>query len=187
MTNFITRKKALQILGIHYNTLYKLVKLEKIETLKIGRNNVYNVEKFLRNNNKTYMKEKINICYCRVSSKKQSEDLERQKKYMKEKYPTYQIIYDIGSSLNFKRKGLLKIINDAIDGKINEIVIAHKDRLARIGYELIEMIVNKYSNGKITILNKNKNETPTEEITKDIISIMNIYVAKINGFRKYRK
>ena len=127
---------------------------------------------------------KKNICYCRVSSNKQKKDLVRQIKYMKNKYPDCEIISDIGSGLNFKRKGLCKIIDYAIKGEINELIIAYKDRLARIGYDLIKYIIERYSNGKIIILNS-INDTVTEELTKDIISIMNIYVAKINGMRKY--
>ena len=102
-------------------------------------------------------------------------------------YPNYEIISDIGSGLNFKRKGLEKIIDMAIKGEIEEVVITYKDRLARFGYELIEMILNKYSKAKITIINQDKYQTADEELVKDIISIMNVYVAKINGMRKSHK
>ena len=106
---------------------------------------------------------------------------------MKDKFPTYEIIKDIGSGLNFNRSGLNKLLEMAINGEINEIIVAYKDRLARFGYELIENIVNKYSNGKIIVLNKEEEKTPLEEISKDILAIMNVYVAKINGLRKYKK
>ena len=105
---------------------------------------------------------------------------------MKEKFPTYEIIKDIGSGLNYKRKGLEEILEKAISGEIEEIVIAYKDRLTRFGYEMIEWLISKYSNGKITIINKEEEETPVEELTKDIVSIMNVYVAKVNGLRKYK-
>ena len=100
----------------------------------------------------------------------------------------------------------------AIEGKVNEVVITYKDRLARFGYDLIEQLIETYSNGKIKIINKKEEETPEDsfiencfaifykrilskkncftiflkrdEITKDILSIMNVYVAKINGRRK---
>jgi len=65
-----------------------------------------------------------------------------------------KLISDIGSGINFKRKGLLKIIELAIAGKINKIYVAHKDRLARFGYELIDFIIKKYSDGEIVIINK---------------------------------
>ena len=71
-------------------------------------------------------------------------------------------------------------------GEIEELIIAYKDRLTRFGYEMLEFLINKYSNGKIIIINNDEEQTPTEELTKDIISIMNVYVAKINGLRKYK-
>ena len=185
MDKFVTRKEVLKILKIHYHTLYSMVKRGEIETLEIGKRNLYNLDKFLRDKGVTH-KIKKKICYCRVSSNKQKEDLERQINFMKEKYPDYKIIKDIGSGLNFKRRGLNKIIEIAINGELEELLITYKDRLCRIGFELIENIIKKYSNGKITIVNKSEEETPTEEVTKDIISIMNIYVAKINGLRKYK-
>ena len=71
----------------------------------------------------------------------------------------------------------------AIEGTVGEIVVTYKDRLARFGYDMIEWIVERYSGGKIKIINKKEEETPEEEITKDILQIMNVYVAKINGMR----
>lgn len=185
-TNYKTRKEACEILGIHYHTLYRLAKKGDISTVKIGRQQMYNIEKYLRDN-KIEKNKKRSICYCRVSSQKQKEDLKRQIDYMKNKYPTYEIISDIGSGLNFGRKGLNEIIESAIKGEIGIVVISYKDRLARFGYELIEKLIKDYSNGEIKIENKKEEETPTEEISKDIIAIMNVYVAKMNGLRKYKK
>lgn len=187
MSNFVSRKIVLETLNIHYNTLQNLVKRKEIEYVKIGRKRSYNLNKYIRDNN-IQINKKENICYCRVSSKKQSEDLERQIDYMRDLYPNYRIISDIGSGLNFNRKGLIEIINMAINNKIENLIIAYKDRLARFGYELIEYIIKNYSNGKIIIINNNREETtPLEEVSKDIIAIMNIYVAKVNGMRKYKK
>ena len=73
---------------------------------------------------------------------------------MKDIYPNYKIIEDIGSGINFNRKGIRKIIDLAINNKINKVVVAYKDRLTRFGFELIEDIIKKYSNGTIEIINK---------------------------------
>ena len=105
---------------------------------------------------------------------------------MREKFPTHIIIEDIGSGLNYNRKGLQEIMEKAINGEIKEVIVAYKDRLTRFGYEMIEWLIEKYSGGKIIILNKEEEETPVEELTKDIVSIMNVYVAKVNGLRKYK-
>ncbi len=102
---------------------------------------------------------------------------------MKNKYPTYKVIEDIGSGINFSRKGLRKIIKMAIEGKINKLVVAYKDRLTRFGYNLIEDLIKEYSDGKIIIddeTNK-RNKDPKEEIVEDVLQILNMYIAKING------
>ena len=104
---------------------------------------------------------------------------------MKNKYPSYDIITDIGSGINFNRNGLNKIIKYALDGEINEVVVAYKDRLARFGFELIDTIIKESSNGKITIINSYDN-SPQEELTKDLVSIINVFSAKLNGMRKYK-
>lgn len=105
---------------------------------------------------------------------------------MKDTYPNHELIKDIGSGLNMNRKGLRRIIDYAIIGEIEEIVVVYKDRLTRYGYELIEYLIKKYSNGKIIILNNKKKEAK-EELVEDVLQIMNIFVAKINGMRKYKK
>lgn len=182
---FVKRGEAIKTLGICYQTLYKIAEKKEIDTVKVGENTLYNINKYLREKNVLH-KKRIKICYCRVSSNKQKEDLEKQIKFMKDKFPTHTIIQDIGSGLNYKRKGLQELIEKAINGEIEELVIAYKDRLTRFGYEMIEWLISKYSNGKITVINKNEEETPVEELTKDIVSIMNVYVAKVNGLRKYK-
>lgn len=172
------------MLKIGKTKFYQLVNEGKFEIIKLKKKRLYNLDKFIREN-KIKNEEKESYCYCRVSSKKQEEDLNRQITYMKNLYSNHKIITDIGSSLNFKRKGLIELIEKGINGKIKEIIIAHKDRLARIGFELIEMILEKYSDAKIIILNNSDDKN--EEVTKDIMAIMNVYVAKINGSRKYKK
>lgn len=182
---YVKRKEALKALGICYKTLYKMADNKSIDTIKIGELTLYNINKYLREHN-VLKKDKQKICYCRVSSRKQKEDLERQIKVMREKFPTHIIIEDIGSGLNYNRKGLQEIMEKAINGEIEEVIVAYKDRLTRFGYEMIEWLIEKYSGGKIIILNKEEEETPVEEVTKDIVSIMNVYVAKVNGLRKYK-
>ncbi len=187
MPKYVRRKEVLEVLKVHYQTLYRMEEKGLIDVKRTnGGHRLYNLEKYLRENNLNDNKEKINICYCRVSSKKQQADLLRQVSLMEKKFPNHMIIKDIGSGLNTDRKGLKKIMEMAIEGEIGEVVVTYKDRLARFGYELIEWLIEKYSNGKIKILNKKEEETPEEEITKDILQIMNVYVAKINGRRKIK-
>lgn len=121
-----------------------------------------------------------------MSSLGQKNDLERQKRIVKKEYPNHIMIEDIGSGMNLNKRGIRKIIKLAIEGRINELVVAYKDRLTRIGFELIEDLIKEYSNGKIIIINKNDNLEPEEELAFDVLQIMNIFVAKMNGLRKYK-
>jgi putative resolvase len=182
---YISPKKACEILGVHFMTLKNWEKNNDIECIRtLGGKRLYNVNKYLR----TQLKDPIkrNICYCRVSTRNQKDDLERQISFMKEKYPKHEIFSEIGSGLNMNRKKLLKIVKYAIEGNINEVVVAHKDRLTRFGFELIETIIETYSHGKIIILNDTK-LSPQEEITQDLLSIINVFSARVNGLRKYKK
>ena len=185
MSKYVPRNEVLKVLGIHRNTLLNMANRGDIEYIIIGNKHYYDLNKYLSKGRVLNITRK-NICYCRVSSMKQKEDLKRQISYMKSKYPNNRIIYDIGSGLNFKRKGLNEIIDIAIKGELNELIITYKDRLARFGYDLIDNIVTKYSNGKIIITEVSEEVTPNEELVRDVISIMNVYVAKINGLRKYK-
>ena len=70
---------------------------------------------------------------------------------------------------------------------LRQLVIAYKDRLTRFGYDLIEDIIRDYSNGEIVVINKNIQLKPEDELAFDVLQIMNVFVAKMNGLRKYSK
>jgi predicted site-specific integrase-resolvase len=187
MEDYKTPKEASKMLGVHWQTLKNWDRDGLIDTIRTpGGKRLYNVSKYLNNNNKDIaLNLKKNICYCRVSTIGQKSDLENQINFMKEKYPNYEIITDIGSSLNFKRPGLIKIIKIILNKQLNELIIAYKDRLCRFGFELIEMLVNEVSHGKIIILESNS-DTHEDELTKDLVSIINVFSAKLNGMRRYK-
>lgn len=198
MNKYSGGKEASEKLGVHQRTLMSWDKKGLIKVIRTpGNKRLYDVEGFLKEH-KLNIEEKINIiedtndklniCYVRVSTNGQKDDLKRQKEMMKELYNDYMIIEDIGSGLNLNKKGLRKIIDLAIEGRVNKLVIAHKDRLVRFGYELIEDLIKKYSNGEIIIVNKKEEvKKPEEELIYDVLQIMNVYVAKINGLRRYKK
>ena len=105
---------------------------------------------------------------------------------MKEKYPDYEIISDVGSGINFKRKGLKKIIDYGIQGKLENLAVAYKDRLCRIGFDLVETILTEYSNTNIIIEN-DVASSPEEDVVKDLIQIITVFSARIHGLRSYMK
>lgn len=185
---YLTAKETKTILGCCTKTLQDWDKKGLIEVRRTaGGRRRYNVKKYSEDNNIQELLMppscRINVIYCRVSSHDRKDDLERQAAFLRDKYPTYELIQDIGSGINFKRKGLQKIIQYSIENKLNEIVITYKDRLCRIGYDMIEFIIKKYSNGKITILHAQE-ESRHDEITKDLIEIITVYSSKIHVTRR---
>lgn len=114
------------------------------------------------------------IGYCRVSSKKQEDDLKRQIEkvttYMLAKGYQFEIITDIGSGINYTKKGLQQLIFKIENNEVEKIVILFKDRLVRFGMELLETICEIH-NTKIEIID-NTQKTDEEEIVNDLVEII---------------
>lgn len=123
------------------------------------------------------------IAYCRVSSSKQQGDLSRQCAFFQSQYPDYEIVKDIGSGLNYKRKGLLRIMEQSNKGLVQEVLVSSKDRLCRFGFELIEWMFNE-NNTKIVVLERT-DKSPEQEFTEDILSILQVFACRWNGKRRY--
>ena len=122
---FISTKETRKLIGVTTATLINWSKEGKIGFI-IGPSGVrlYNkkdVHNIIGRNSIPPQKEQI--CYCRVSTRKQMDDLERQKDFFKEKFPTYTLVTDIGSGLNWKRKGLQTILERAMSGVVEEVVV----------------------------------------------------------------
>ena len=182
-SKYTTSKVARAKLGVCNKTLRSWALNGKVDfILTEGKNRRYNVDKYLKDHNLTTKKK---ICYARVSSHDQKKDLDEQINFLSSKYPEYEIIADIGSGINFKRKGLQKIIELAINNELEEVVVTYKDRLCRIGYDLIEFMLEKYSKTKITIVN-DEFKLPQEEITEDLIEIITVYSSKLYGSRSHK-
>jgi predicted site-specific integrase-resolvase len=181
---YYSSKEAESKLGVCRKTLQNWAKDNKINFITTkGGWRKYDIDGYLNENN---LIQKIKVCYCRVSSYDQKEDLDRQIKYLEEKYPEHKIISDIGSGINFKRKGLLNLIDLAMKNLLGELVITYKDRLCRIGYELLEHIFTTYSKTQIIIEN-NEYKPPEQGITEDLIEIITVYSSKLYGKRSYKK
>jgi predicted site-specific integrase-resolvase len=134
-----TSRNACEIFGVTGNTIRRWTDSNKITYKRTPSNQrVYFISTTINQSKNTKIETKQNVIYCRVSSSKQKDDLERQCLYLSSKYPDYKIIKDIGSGLNYKRPGLLKLLEMSNKQKLNEVVISSKDRLCRFGFELIE-------------------------------------------------
>ena len=97
----------------------------------------------------------------------------------------YKIIQDVGSGLNYKKKGLLELIQLIETNQIERIVVNYKDRLLRFGTELLFEIC-KYHNVEIVILNEDEERTHEEELVEDVLSIITVFSAKLYGSRSHK-
>jgi len=130
-------------------------------------------------------KPKKRICYCRVSSSGQKDDLERQIEYMRQNYPGWTIMSDVGSGLNWNRKNLRTILQWSLQGDVEAIAIAHRDRMARFGFEIVEYMLAQRG-VRIVCDSHDDHKSKEEELVDDIVSIITVFSSKIYGRRNYK-
>lgn len=188
---YINTKEAMKLLNVSSKTLRRWDKKGKIDTIRTPSNiRMYNKEciyKILGRNYKIINEIKVikkKIIYCRVSSNKQKNDLERQIESMTLKYPNYEVIKDIGSGINFKRNGLQKLIKLSLNGKLDEVIISHRDRLCRFAFELIEWLFSLNGTKLTTIDSINKSDS--DELAEDVIAIIQVFACRQMGKRRYK-
>lgn len=129
-----------------------------------------------------------NIIYCRVSSPKQKNELENQRIAMEAFFLAQglvidEIVCEIGGGLNFNRRQFLRIIFEALDGKVAIIGVAHKDRLCRFAFELIDNLVTR--NGCKIIVANQVSFSPQQELVEDLLAIVHCFSCRLYGSRSY--
>ena len=191
---FISVGNASIITGLDPQTIRKMFDNKTISGYKtpsgqrrINKECIQSMCSNVLSNEKEQKCEKQNFLYTRVSTRKQMDDLSRQIEYIRQpEYTDYILISDVGSGINFKRKGLSTILDSCLQGTIGEVVVAHRDRLCRFGFELIESIITK-AGGKLTVLENNKEATPQSELADDLLAIIHIFSCRQMGRRSYTK
>jgi putative resolvase len=125
------------------------------------------------------------ILYVRVSTHSQKEDLKSQREYVSSYYPQCKCIADIGSGLNFKRKNFLQLMSQVANHGVKKIVVAHKDRLCRFGFDFVEWFCNL--NGcQIEVLNHTY-KSPHQELMEDFMAVIHCFSSKLYFLRSYEK
>jgi putative resolvase len=193
MDEYLKIGEASKKLGVSIETLRIWEKTGEIEVIRTsGKHRLFNIETY---KNKQKIKEINNtggskkqeegakFIYCRVSSSKQKEDLERQVEYLSKKYKGYQVCKEIGSGINFKRKKLYSLLDQAFEGKISEIVVAHKDRLCRFAWDHFLWLFNKLGVTVVVDSESENTTTPNEQLADDLMSIIHVFSSKHYGLR----
>ena len=124
----------------------------------------------------------VKAIYARVSTRKQLDDLQSQVAALTAKYPDHVVITDCGSGLNFKRKGLLSLLQLAFERRLQHVRIAHRDRLCRFAYDLIEHILNKHG-AAIHVEAHDLPPSAERELAEDVLSVITVFGARLHGAR----
>jgi len=178
---WIPLREAVRLSGLHPTTLRQKADNGELQSKRFGnQHRRWNKTDFIPADTPVTSV----ICYCRVSSGKQKSDLERQVAYLREKYPQAEVVKDIGSGLNFKRRGLTSILDRAMCGEIITLVVAYKDRLARFGVDIIRQVIEK-NGGKLVVLNE-VTHSPEDELVNDICAIVHCFSSRLHGLRTYK-
>ncbi|MBR8838590.1 MAG: IS607 family transposase [Stigonema ocellatum SAG 48.90 = DSM 106950] len=180
---YITPREATGILGVHAQSLRRWEKEGKIKAYRTPGGQ----RRFLRSEIEKFSgRERAvkTVCYARVSTSSQRDDLSRQSEYLSQRYPEAELISEVGSGLNFKRKKLLSILQRVMQHDIQRVVVAHPDRLCRFGFELVRWICSENQCDLVVL--DNRNGGPEQELVADLLSIIHCFSSRLYGLRKYR-
>ena len=174
------------MLGVTPKTLREWEKAGKIKSVRTeGNHRRYQVSDLL--GSKT--DKALTIAYARVSSHDQKDDLDRQKlvleSYCAAKGFDFEIIADLGSGMNYKKKGLVRLIKLLCSSQVDRLVITNKDRLLRFGSELIFTLCEIYG-CEVVVINKSAESTFEEDLAQDVLEIITVFSARLYGSRSHK-
>lgn len=178
-------------MGVSTQTLRRWERQEKLIPAKRtqGGQRRYDVNQLLTTRKQSFTKDIPTIAYARVSSHDQKEDLHRQEQMLEffcaSNGWTFEIISDLGSGLNYGKKGLKKLLQRIINGEIKRLVLTHKDRLLRFGAELIFGLC-EVKGIEIVIINQGEPPTLEEELASDVLEIITVFSARLYGSRSHK-
>lgn len=177
-------REASDFLGVSISTLRRWESENRLIPEKTaGGHRRYDRDKLIRFLTKKEGR-RLTVGYARVSSSDQKEDLERQKKavadYCCARGYQFRIITDLGSGLNYNKKGLRELIELVCTNEIERIVVNYKDRLIRYGYELLEQVC-QYHDVSIEVINFTEDKTYEQELVEDMLSIVTVFSSGLYG------
>lgn len=190
MTKFLSINQAATLLGVSPQTLRRWEKSGKlVPTLRTrGNQRRYDPAGFFQARS-SRVSQRPTIAYARVSSHDQKEDLQRQREmlemYCASQGWSFEVIADLGSGMNYQKKGLKKLLEMILDGECGRLVLTHKDRLLRFGAELIFSLCEARGI-EVVLINQGDEPTFEEELAKDVLEIITVFSSRLYGARSHK-
>lgn len=178
-----TPKELSKVFGVTTQTLKEWEKEGKIRAVRTegGHRRYIHAVPLPSNTNPT----KRRFIYARVSSSKQKDDLQRQVDVLQKAYPTFEVIQDVGSGINFKRRGLITLLDNVLGGNVSQVVVAHRDRLTRFGFDMFQFLFDRFG-VSLEVMSDDDIKEPINELAKDLLSIVTVFTARYYGSRSYK-
>lgn len=184
MDRLVSIGKIAELKAVSVDTVRRWEKEGKIKSVRTdGGHRRYRLADFVE--------EKIGktIAYARVSSHDQKTDLDRQDAvltaYCQSKGWDFEVIRELGSGMNYRKKGLSKLLNALLNGNVSRLVITHKDTLLRFGSEII-FSVCEHRGVEVVILNRKEDSTFEEDLASDVLEIITVFFARLYGARSHK-
>ena len=183
--------EAARILGVSVDTLRRWEAAGKIEVERTpGGHRRYEVDqiKGIARNRPPDPSKRLTIGYARVSSRDQ-EDLKRQAAVLSEFCArqgwVHEVIKDLGSGMNYNKKGLRLLIKRICSGEVGRLVVTHKDRLLRFGSDLVFAVCEQFGT-EVVIINRSEDTSYEEDLVQDVLEIITVFSARLYGSRSHK-
>ena len=188
MDRLLSISEAAKLLGVSESTLRRWDREKKLQPNERteGNQRRYRLSSIRPEFRRGADSKKRTLAYARVSSQDQKEDLRRQKELLELFCSTqgwqFELISDLGSGMNYSKKGLRKLLDAILSGQAGRLVLTHKDRLLRFGAELVFAICEA-KGVEVVILNQGEPTSFEEDLAKDVLEIITVFSARLYGAR----
>ncbi|MGB3510978.1 MAG: IS607 family transposase [Microcoleaceae cyanobacterium] len=185
MSKLLSISEAADLLGVSTKTIRRWETEGRIKSTRTeGGHRRFTVTDLIGNKQDN----SLTVAYARVSSHDQKDDLERQKivleTYCAKQGWSFEVISDLGSGLNYRKKGLIKLIKLICSDQVERLVLTHKDRLLRLGSDLIFTLCEVFGT-ELVIINRSEDSTFEEVLAEDVLEIITIFSARLYGSRNH--
>ncbi|HIK12924.1 MAG TPA: IS607 family transposase [Oscillatoriaceae cyanobacterium M33_DOE_052] len=181
---YVTPQKAASLLGVSVSSLRRWSDSGQLTTFRTpGGQRRYNLEEIEKA--AKLPRPVVTVCYARVSTHSQRDELQRQIEFLRSREPEAELVSEIGSGLNFRRRKFLAVLDRVLAGDIQRLVVAYPDRLVRFGFELIKWLCAK-TECELVVLHE-RQLSPEQELVTDMLSIIHCFSSRLDGLRKYQK